>query len=49
MNIDMLIYMIGAFGIVFITTGLFLWCIGTKHFTEDQHVKNMPLEADDEE
>ncbi len=49
MNIDMVIYMIGAFSIAGITTGLFLWGMLTKQFKEDEQLKRTPLEGDEEE
>ena len=48
MNIDMLIYMIGAFGIALITGGLFTWALISKHFQEDKNLKRKPLEEDEE-
>jgi nitrogen fixation-related uncharacterized protein len=45
----MIIYMGGAFSIAGVTTGLFLWGILTKQFKEDEHLKNKPLEEDEEE
>jgi nitrogen fixation-related uncharacterized protein len=44
----MLIYLVGAFGIATITTGLFAWALGTKHFQEDENLKRKPLEEDEE-
>ena len=48
MNVDMLIYMIGAFGIALITAGFFVWALRTKHFHEDENLKRKPLEEDEE-
>lgn len=47
MNVNMLIYMIGAFVIAALTTGFFLWSIITKQFSEDAHLEQLPLEEDD--
>lgn len=48
MNVDMLIYMIGAFGIAMVTAGLFMWSLTSKHFQEEEKMKNMPLKEDEE-
>ncbi len=49
MNIDMIIYIVGAFAIAGVTTGLFLWSIMTKQFEEDVRLKHMPLEEDEDD
>ncbi len=49
MNVDMLIYMTGAFLIMGITAGFFLWGFKTKQFEEDERLKYKPLEEDDSE
>jgi hypothetical protein len=43
----MIIYMVGAFTIAGVTTGLFLWSIITKQFVEDARLKEIPLEEDE--
>jgi nitrogen fixation-related uncharacterized protein len=48
LDVNMLIYMIGAFAIAGLTTSFFLWSIITKQFSEDAHLKQIPLEEDDE-
>ena len=47
-NIDMTIYVIGAFGIAGITTILFLWAMLTGNYKEDEHMKRKPLEEDEQ-
>jgi hypothetical protein len=47
LNVDMLIYMTGAFGIALVTAGLFAWALLTKHFQEDENLKRKPLEGDE--
>jgi nitrogen fixation-related uncharacterized protein len=49
LEVDMLIYLTGAFAIAGITTGFFLWGLLTKQFREDAHIKQMPLEEDEKE
>ncbi len=44
MNIDMVIYVVGAFGIAGITAGLFLYGIITRQFSEDESLKCKPIE-----
>jgi nitrogen fixation-related uncharacterized protein len=44
----MLIYMIGAFGIAMVTAGLFTWALISKHFQEDEKMKKIILEEDEE-
>jgi hypothetical protein len=49
MDIDMLIYTIGAFLITFTTAGFVVWGFKTKQFEENEHLKYKPLEEDEEE
>jgi nitrogen fixation-related uncharacterized protein len=46
LDIDMLIYLIGAFLITCITVGFVVWGFRTKQFEENEHLKNKPLEED---
>jgi nitrogen fixation-related uncharacterized protein len=48
LDIDMLIYMIGAFLITCITVGFVVWGFKTKQFEENEHLKHQPLEEDEE-
>jgi nitrogen fixation-related uncharacterized protein len=48
LDVNMIVYMVGAFSIAGITTAFFLWSIITKQFAEDPRVKQMPLEEGDE-
>jgi hypothetical protein len=47
LDVNMLIYMIGALAIASLTTGFFIWNIITKQYSEDAHLKQIPLEEDD--
>jgi nitrogen fixation-related uncharacterized protein len=42
----MLIYIIGALGITFITVGFVFWSLLTKAFEENDDLKFKPLEED---
>jgi hypothetical protein len=46
MDIDMLIYVIGALGITSITAGFVVWSFVTKAFEENDQLKLKPLEED---
>jgi hypothetical protein len=46
MDIDMLIYVIGALGITFITAGFVVWSFVTRAFEENDQLKFKPLEED---
>jgi nitrogen fixation-related uncharacterized protein len=48
-DIDMLIYIIGALGITFITAGFVFWSLKTKAFEDNEHLKFKPLEEDENE
>lgn len=49
MDIDMLIYMIGALLITAVTAGFVLWGFKTKQFEDNEHMKYECLEEDDEQ
>jgi len=49
LEIDVLIYIIGAALMVFIYIGFLVWGIKTGQFKENEHLKYKPLEEDDEE
>lgn len=49
MDIDMLIYTIGALLITGITVGFVLWGFKTKQFEENEHLKYKALEEDETE
>jgi nitrogen fixation-related uncharacterized protein len=49
LNIDLLIYSIGAFLIVFITTGFVIWGFKTNQFKDNDNLKQKPLEDAEEE
>ena len=49
MNVDMLIYIIGALGITFITAGFVFWSLITKAFEDNNHLRFKPLEEDETE
>ena len=46
MNVDMLIYIIGALGISFITAGFVVWSFATKAFEKNENLRFQPLEED---
>jgi hypothetical protein len=45
----MLIYVIGALGITFITTGFVVWSLWSKAFEDNEHLRFKPLEEDETE
>ncbi len=47
MDIDMLIYIIGALGIALITAGFTFWSIKTKAFEDNEDLRFQPLEEDE--
>ena len=49
MDIDMLIYIIGALGITFITAGFVVWSFITKAFEDNENLRFKPLEEDETE
>jgi nitrogen fixation-related uncharacterized protein len=49
MDIDMLIYIIGALGITFITSGFVIWALTTKAFEDNENLRFKPLEEDETE
>ena len=46
MDIDMLIYIIGALGITLITAGFVVWGFITKAFEDTENLRFKPLEED---
>ena len=46
MNIDMLIYTVGALLITMITAGFVAWGFKTKQFESNDFLKTLPLEED---
>ena len=48
MDVNMIVYMIGAFSIVFITAGFVLWGFKTNQFKDNEHLKSSPLEDEEE-
>ena len=48
MNIDMLIYTIGALLITLITAGFVVWAFKTKQFESNDFLCSLPLEEDEE-
>jgi hypothetical protein len=49
MDLDMLIYTLGAFFITCATTGLVVWAFKTGQFRENAHLRYKPLEEDEKE
>jgi hypothetical protein len=49
LNIDMLIYTVGALLITGITSGFVLWGFKTRQFQNNEHLKYACLEEDDAE
>jgi nitrogen fixation-related uncharacterized protein len=49
LDIDMLIYMIGALGITVITAGFVFWSLKTKAFEDNDQLRFKPLEEDETE
>ena len=47
MDLDMLIYIIGALGITFITAGFVAWSLRTKAFEDNENLRFKPLEEDE--
>jgi hypothetical protein len=45
----MLIYIIGALGITFITAGFVVWAFLSKAFENNEHLRFEPLEEDETE
>ena len=48
MDIDVLIYTIGATLMVLIYIGFLVWAIKTGQFKDNEHLKYKPLEEEDE-
>lgn len=48
LNIDMLIYSVGALGITLITAGFVVWAFKTRQFESNDFLKSLPLEEDEE-
>lgn len=48
MDVDMLIYTVGAFLIAGVTVGFLFWSLKTGQFKENKHLKNLPLKEDEE-
>ena len=46
MDIDMLIYIIGALGITLITAGFVVWSFINKAFEDNENLRFKPLEED---
>jgi cbb3-type cytochrome oxidase maturation protein len=49
LNVDILIYVIGAILMACISIGFVLWGLKTGQFRENEHLKSLPLEEDEEE
>ena len=49
LNVDILIYVIGAFLMAAVSTGFVFWALKTGQFEENDHLKRLPLEEDNEE
>ena len=49
MNVDILIYVIGAVLMACISVGFVLWGLRTGQFKENEHLKRLPLKEDEEE
>lgn len=49
MDVDMLVYTVGALFIACITVGFLFWSIRTGQFKENQDLKNLPFKDDEEE
>jgi hypothetical protein len=45
----MLIYIMGALGITFITAGFVVWSLLSKAFENNEHLRFKPLEEDETE
>jgi cbb3-type cytochrome oxidase subunit 3 len=48
-DIDILIYVIGAMLLAAVSIGFVVWGFITGQFHENEHVKRMPLEEDEDE
>jgi hypothetical protein len=49
MDLDMLIYIIGALGITFVTAGFVVWSFISKAFEDNENLRFKPLEEDETE
>ena len=49
MDVDMLIYTIGALLIAGISVGFVVWGLKSEQFVDNAHLKHKPLEEDEEE
>jgi nitrogen fixation-related uncharacterized protein len=48
LDVDILIYVIGAFLMAAVSTGFVFWALKTGQFEENAHLKRLPLEEDEE-
>jgi cbb3-type cytochrome oxidase maturation protein len=48
LDIDILIYVIGAFLMAAISIGFVFWALRTGQFEENDHLKHLPLEEEEE-
>ena len=49
LNVDILIYVIGSILMACISVGFVLWGLKSGQFNENEHLKRLPLEEDEEE
>jgi cbb3-type cytochrome oxidase subunit 3 len=49
MNVDMLIYTLGALGITLITAGFVVWAFKTKQIENNDYLRYLPLEEDEQQ
>ena len=49
LNVDILIYLIGAILMACVSVGFVLWGLKTGQFRENEHLKRLPLKEDEEE
>ena len=49
LNVDILIYVIGAILMACISVGFVFWGLKTGQFKENDHLKRLPLKEDEEE
>ena len=49
LNVDILIYVIGAIIMTCISVGFVLWGLKTGQFKENEHLKRLPLMEEEEE
>ena len=49
LNVDIMIYLIGAILLTCITIGFVIWGLKTGQFEENEHVKHLPLTEDEDE